>query len=216
MHAVDPTVINDRAYEGHAIPSKSFIPEGAALHGASTELQYDPEEARRLVEEVKADGNWDGSIDLMCDQTPQERDVCQALQAMFEAVGITTNTEYRRDKATQVWAQRDYEVSLAYMAMPDTDISAGVWNNFGSTSGTNPFWYKNPNLDEAARELRGAGTVEEQRAASAKIQAAFDENPPIAMLSTMAKTTAWNHNVTGVVPSGAYTVFLDKVVVTDN
>lgn len=216
VHAIDPSVINERAYEGHAIPSKSFIPEGAALHGASTQLEYDPDEASRLVDEVKADGEWDGSIDLMCDQTPQERDVCQALQGMFEAVGITTNTEYRRDKATQVWAQRDYEVSLAYMAMPDTDISAGVWNNFGSTSGTNPFWYKNPSLDEAARELRGAETVDEQRAALAKIQQAFDEDPPIAMLSTMATTTAWNDNVTGVVPSGAYTVFLDKVIVTDN
>lgn len=216
VHAIDPQIINDRAYEGGAIASKSIIPEGGAMHGAPTTLGYDQEAAAALVEEAKADTDWDGTINLMCDQTTQERDVCQALEGMFNAVGFNTETEYRRDKANQVWVVRDFEVALTSSAMPDTDLPSVMWNNYGSTSGTNVTGYSNPDLDEAARELRGAQGTEEIQAATAKIQAAFDEDPPVAMLATQATTYAWNDNVSGVQPSGAYTVFLDKVVVTQN
>lgn len=216
VQAIDPEIINDRAYEGGAIASKSIIPEGAAMHGAPTTLVYDPEAAAALVEEAKADSDWDGTVNLMCDQTTQERDVCQALEGMFNAVGFNTEVEYRRDKANQVWVSRDFEIAVTASAMPDTDLPSVMWNNYGSTSGTNVTGYNNPDLDEAARELRGAQGVEDIQAATAKIQAAFDEDPPVALLATQATTYAWNDNVTGVVPSGAYSVFLDKVVVTEN
>ncbi|NLT29688.1 MAG: ABC transporter substrate-binding protein [Propionibacterium sp.] len=215
VHAIDPTVINERAYEGTAIPSKSVVPEGAALFGASTSLEYDVEAATALVEEAKADG-FDGTINLMCDQTPAERNVCQVLQAQFDAVGFSTEVEYRRDKANQVWAMHDFEVSLSYQAMPDTDIPANLWNNYGSTANTNVNGYNNPNFDSAGIELLGANSVEDKQAALAKVQEAFDEDPPIAMLSTMATTVGWNDNVFGVVPSGAYTVFLDQAIVGTN
>ncbi|MGJ3507230.1 ABC transporter substrate-binding protein [Enemella sp. A6] len=215
VHALDPNVINDRAYEGTAIPSKSVVPEGAALFGEKTSLEYDVEKAKKLVEEAKADG-FDGNLDILCDQTPAERKVCQVLQAQFDAVGFNSKVEYRRDKANKVWAEHDFEVSLSYTAMPDTDIPANLWNNYGSTANTNVTGYQNPNFDTAGIELLGANTVEDKQKALAKVQQAFDEDPPIAMMATMATTVGWNDNVTGIVPSGAYTVFLDQAVVSDN
>ncbi|MGJ3507226.1 ABC transporter substrate-binding protein [Enemella sp. A6] len=211
--AIDPKVINDRAYEGTAIPSKNYVPEGAALFGKNTTLEYDPEGAKKLVEEAKADG-FDGNIDLMCDQTAQERDVCQVLEAQFNAVGFTTKTDFRRDKVQQIWVQREFEVGLTSQAMPDTDIGSVAWNNYGSTSATNVTGYDNPDFDKAAIEMRGAKTTDDKRKALTNIQTALDEDPPVAMLATMATTVAWNENVTGIEPAGAYTVHLDKAVVT--
>lgn len=214
IHAIDNDVLNDRAYEGKAVADNSFVAEGSALAGEPSSLQYDPEAAKKLVEEAKADG-WDGSIQLMCAQTAQERKTCQTLEGMLNAVGFQVTTDYNRNKTSRVWVERDFELAVTAQAVPDTDVTAQLLNNFGSESPTNIAGNASTELDAAAEELRGSRDVEAKRAAMTKVQKALDADPPMAVLAAAQTTTAWNDNVTGVVPSGAYTVFLDKVVVTD-
>src|SRR5690606_35477806 len=58
--AIDPELVNDRANEGAGVPSSALFPETSSLTQDGVEgLAHDPDAARALVEEAKADG-FDG------------------------------------------------------------------------------------------------------------------------------------------------------------
>ena len=67
-HAVDRQVINDRAFEGKGIVTNALAHEGTLLWSpelqecADQEPGYDPDAASALVQEVKDETGWDGSL----------------------------------------------------------------------------------------------------------------------------------------------------------
>ncbi|HEX7097479.1 MAG TPA: ABC transporter substrate-binding protein, partial [Acidimicrobiales bacterium] len=54
--AIDPEQINQRVWDGKGLPTAKLVHPDSRLAYDTEGLSYDPEEAKRLVEEVKADG----------------------------------------------------------------------------------------------------------------------------------------------------------------
>src|SRR5262249_14093159 len=60
---IDPSVINDRVYQGKGITTSDLFPPGSMWHDPSVKgIPYDPAHAKQLVDQVKKDTGWDGTL----------------------------------------------------------------------------------------------------------------------------------------------------------
>jgi peptide/nickel transport system substrate-binding protein len=65
-YAVDPVVVDQRANKGAGYPGGSFFQQGSKWKSASPVHTYNLDQAKKLVQEVKAEGKWDGSVRMSC------------------------------------------------------------------------------------------------------------------------------------------------------
>ena len=74
--ATDTGVMDERANDGTGLPGKTLLSDRSFYYDADLFPEYptNADEARRLVEEVKAEGNWDGTIRLQCHNAPSRID----------------------------------------------------------------------------------------------------------------------------------------------
>ena len=90
FHALDPEILNDRANEGTGLSTKSLLDSRSQFYDAALfpEFPTDPDKARELVEEVKAEGNWDGSIRMHCHNAPSRVQWALAVEALLKKRGL--------------------------------------------------------------------------------------------------------------------------------
>src|SRR4029078_10393964 len=88
-YAIDADLINNRALGGKGLPGKGIINGKTTTLKATTGLPYDPAKARDLLNQVKADRNWDGSTTAICAETPaSNKEACITVAALLNAVGF--------------------------------------------------------------------------------------------------------------------------------
>lgn len=207
--ALDPTAVNERAFNGDADATNSIVPPGSPLHTTSSTLRYDPDLARELVAEVRADG-WDGSMEILCGSTPQEMNLCLAVSTSLNDVGMSVTTDFPVDKTQRVFVKHDYQLGSQTMAISDTDIYTNLANNFASDAKSSYTAYSDPASDAGIAALAGARDLDARRAAIAEIQAAWDANPPVAIVAGVAGVNAWTDQVAGIVAGASGTVRFDR------
>src|SRR5690606_10040295 len=59
---IDPDVIDERVNNGTGYPGGEYFQEGSKWASSAPVNEYDLERAKALVQEVKAEGEWDGSV----------------------------------------------------------------------------------------------------------------------------------------------------------
>lgn len=207
--ALDPDSINERAFNGDALPTTSIAPEGSPLHAVSSTLGYDPELARRLVAEVKAEG-WDGSMELICGATPQEMNLCMGVEASLNDVGMSITSDFPLDKTQRVFVKHEYQLGSQTMAISDTDVYTNLANNFAGGAKATYTAYSDPASDAGIQALGAAKDLDARKKAIADIQAAWDANPPVAIVAGIAGVNAWSAQVSGIVAGASGTVRFDR------
>lgn len=209
MLAVDPQVINERAFEGQLDARKALVSENSRFNSdAIEELPTDPDRAQELVDEAKADG-FDGSVELLCTTSPAQRpDTGLAVEAMLEAVGfdVTVTSIEQGDQIAQV-VTGDFDLACwGFNAGPDTGITT-FNRTLASDSSTNRMSYGNDDMDDALVELFGAVGDDEVRAAMGTINEIYNRDAGTLSFGHIEEGAVWKEHVKGIVPTGA-TIFL--------
>ncbi|HRE01692.1 MAG TPA: ABC transporter substrate-binding protein, partial [Ilumatobacteraceae bacterium] len=113
--AIDPQLINDRAFSGSALMSTGLIPAGSEFFTPTTGPAYDPDAAAALVAEVKADTGWDGTIRLASANTSAKSEAAIAVKAMLDAVGFNVDLSSQHtgtEMSTLVRVDRDFDLAM--------------------------------------------------------------------------------------------------------
>src|SRR5699024_9213197 len=99
--AIDPQIPMDRAFDGAVAGSTSLFPDWSSLATPTRGPEPNIEEARRLLEEAKADG-YDGKIEYMDNADGDNRKRALAVQAQLEAAGFEVELELTRTIAERI------------------------------------------------------------------------------------------------------------------
>lgn len=215
-HAINRDIINERAFEGKLRTTNGIAAEGTLLWSpelqecADQEPAYDPDAAAALIEEVKADTGWDGSLLLVHADTDPGPEIAQAVEGMLEAVGFDVEVDLGPVTTVlipRVIIQADYEMAGWGFNADGATWVASLNDNLLSTSGSNRMAFGDPDMDAALGELYGAANVEDQRTALAAVQCVWKDHLPAMIYSVTEEGLVLAPNVKGVQRAGA-TIFL--------
>jgi peptide/nickel transport system substrate-binding protein len=197
--AIDPEVINERAWEGQARTGTALIDEDSVLYDGQEGPQPDPERAAELVEEAKA-GGWDGELTLLCPSEPGSEDVCLAFKAMADAAGMNVTLDSKRidDIIQQVLYDRNFEVAQFGMNLPDADPWLRLSSFLGTGSFVNSGGYSDPDMDAAIEALRSAPDLAGRQEALADIQAVWNETFPNLSYAAVEEVVVLDDSLRGM------------------
>lgn len=183
--ALDPQMINQRANEGAAPASSAVIsPQDKLLDPGVPGPATDPALARRLVDEVKAQTGWDGTVKFVCDNAPVRVETAIAAEAQLEAVGFKVDLQNAHpvgDTVKQVTADRNFDLACWGLA-PAQNLWPTFDRYFRSDSSGNLGGFADPAVDKALDELRLAANPDAVRTALGHLQEAWNRSVPSAVL----------------------------------
>lgn len=209
-YAVNPATINTRVYSGKGYASSDLFPSGALSSGTHG-LPYQPAKAGSLLQAVKRDSGWDGSISLLVSDDAAAQAQALTVQALLDRVGF----QVKLDTAPSISAfvndvYVNYDFDLAISA--DNVTESGPWAQLvQEISGPfNPNGYQNPEMDAALTQLQAAATPAQTKAATAKMQSIWNQTVPEVWFVVGQDTLLGSQKLRGVVPSSNATVLLGR------
>jgi len=215
--AIDPDLVNERANDGAGVVSSSLFPETSRFHQEGVEgLGHDPDAARVLVEQAKADG-FDGKITYLQGSSPQQRAIGLAVQAQLDAVGFETTTKFLAsitDLITRVAVDGDYDMSTWALSWRDSAPYARMFGINHSAGGVGYGTASSPEMDGLIEDFQAAATEEEQLAAAKALQEGWNELVPALVMGPSAEFAMWQEDVHGVTSNSNTMVLLDEAWVS--
>ncbi|MCD9623260.1 ABC transporter substrate-binding protein [Rhabdothermincola salaria] len=211
--AIDSQAYNDRGYDGMGFPTNSLMGPRSEWATEST-VEADPEEARRLLEEYKAETGWDGKMSTITAVGSEDR--AFSIQALLNNVGFDIEVEVLptiTDMINRVFIDANYDMISWGMNIADAEPWVALNNNLSSTSLANPSGYSDPQIDELLIELRGADDPARIQEILDEIQVIWDRDMPGVILSQQPELIAWNPSVHGVVPTIASMVLFNETFI---
>jgi peptide/nickel transport system substrate-binding protein len=211
-HAVDQTVVDDRATGGEGLPTSAIVPDGSAISPGVDGPGVDTTEASRLVGEARADG-WDGTISLVCSNSTPDMGI--TLQAQLQAVGFDVSLEQLAtpDLVTRVFVDQNYDLACSGAGVSEASPAVRLARFFGTGNALTGFG--DPQFDEALRELKRAATPDQMQTAMVTVQEIWNDTVPSVSLSAVENVIAWNDRVHGLVFNENYSFYFAKAYVTE-
>jgi peptide/nickel transport system substrate-binding protein len=202
--AIDPEIVNDRAYEGTVITSRALISEESRFWSdAIEEPSGDRDRAVQLVEEAVADG-VDPTVDLLCQTTPPSPDVAVAVAGMLEDVGFTVATRtLGTAEAVGDVIQGNFDGACWGLNFGPATTQRQVIFNLSSESPTNRIGYANPEMDAAILAFLAADDESDQQEVMADINRIFQEDFVSANIGVVEEGVVWKPNVHGIIGSAS-------------
>lgn len=210
--AIDPELVGQRGDDGLGLPGKAMFDERSRWATDVKGLPYDPDAARKLLDEAKADG-YDGTLNYIVLQEPTEAAIGLAVQSLLQAVGFTvnlTNANNAGDIVKQVYVQRDYDMAHAGIGLYEAIPFLGMQTTFAAGSPSNFSGYSNPQMDALLGKLQAADGDDQIRGVLGEIQTLWNETVPSVPVSSVMIYVAWQPNVGGVLPTATGIMLLDK------
>lgn len=208
-YAIDVETITERDRNGKGLPGKAlFGPASRWASGVET-LTYDPEKAKTLLEEAKAEG-YDGEVTITGVQTSQ--DTILTVSANLEAVGFTVETDIMRnvaDYTNKVFIERNYDVSTSGLSINEADPYQRLYSSMHSQAFTNSLGFADPDFDALIEELRTA-EGEDRADVLMRVDERFQELVPAVAFSAGTNFVYWSDNVHGVFATNDSMVAFDK------
>ena len=214
--AIDPDAINARVFNGTALATSALIHEDTpGLYSGVQGPAYDPELARKLVEEAKESG-WNGSLRLLADNSPIRINEAIAVEAVLESVGF--DVELDTDKSLTevlgtVASDRDYDLVIWGPNYTDEGMWALMNRQLNSQSMSNYYGYSDTRMDEALTDLRTASSVDEKKKIVARMQQIFNESPVIANIAAYEEDNIHSTRIGGLLLTRGSVLRYDKAFV---
>jgi peptide/nickel transport system substrate-binding protein len=202
-HAIDQEAIDERVNEGTGSPSSGIVGVDAGPFTVTQGLAHDPDRARELVDEAKADG-WDGEVSLICDAGRADQTLTVAAQ--LEAAGFEVETDITLTVSQlieRVRVDRNYELACWGF---NYDASTTWVRLFTAVGPGGPTGYQSDEMDAALAELQGAATPEQEQAAVEGVQAVWNDEVPSVPLAATPEAILMQDDLDGL-------VFTSKTVV---
>ncbi|HEX7097385.1 MAG TPA: ABC transporter substrate-binding protein [Acidimicrobiales bacterium] len=199
--ALDPEAIDARVNDGLGAPGSAIFNEKSRWYQELEGPAHDPEGAKDLVEAVKAERDWDGSIKLICDNSPSRVETGIAVQGQLEAVGfkVDLNTSATiSDLIDAVIIDANFELACWGLNTYEEEAWAPLADYLSTDGGANRSGYSDPAMDAALDALRVAGSHEESLEALADVQEIWNRTVPHVVLGASEEVIAWRDGVSGL------------------
>jgi peptide/nickel transport system substrate-binding protein len=210
--AIDPRVVNDRAFGGTAQAGSELFQSTFPWDPKVSGPKYDVEVAKKLVAEAKAAG-WNGNVRLACTSSQSGNNTALAVQTMLQAAGMTVDVSMGVGTATQlaVTTTKDFDLACWGLAIgPDHSALWALAQNLASNSASNRVGFNSPTVDQALRDLRVAKSDGDRTTAFKKIAEEVAAKIPWATLNSNEEYNAYSPKLHGLVGSNRSIVFFDK------
>jgi peptide/nickel transport system substrate-binding protein len=214
--ALDPKQLDARMNLGTGFPGFEFFVKGSRFDvGPMAETNVD--KAKTLVDTVKKEKNWDGTISVTClaEQATGPAFVL-AVATALNAVGFKASQDVKpsTEYITNVQTTRNYDVACWGFNVadeaPEAGLSRHVLSVAGGNSGGNAMNLNNTAIDNEIKVLRAAKTDPERKAAFEKILTVWKDEVPSVVYSNNPEVIASNKKVKGLKYNVATTVMFDK------
>ena len=210
--AIDPEVVNQRAYGGKAKASSAWFTSEFPWDPKVPGAKFDPEAAKKLVAEAKTAG-WNGTVRLLFVNTQVSRDMGLAVQTMLQAVGINAPMEVKEATAQQgvVISTKDFDLTTWGIATGVDDATLfSLVQNLKSDVTSNRIGFKSAIVDQALNDIRVSKTDAEKTAAYKKIAEEVAAQLPWVNLAQIDEYSAVSTKVQGATFGGRGYIFFDK------
>ena len=211
--AVNPEVINQRAYSDKAQSGSALLQESFRWYPGVEGPEYNLDNAKKLVSEAKAEG-WSGQVRIIYTNAPTAQAVGLATQTMLQAAGIDVALDTTKDTTGHIGTitvQKDFDISGWGLAISSDDgAMPALAQNLSSTSASNRVGYKNATVDQALKDLRAASTDDDKKAAFKTIAEEVAKDLPLLPFAAIEELIVWQEDVHGLVFNHSTSVHLDK------
>lgn len=216
--AVNTRIYNERVNQGTGIPSNQLFPQGSQWYSSGDAgVPYDTTKAKQLVQQVKQQTGWNGNLKFMCGNEPSNAAVPVALESMLQPIGINlqvTNDIPTATVITNVVVKKNFDMACWGYNVSDGAPFPNLWLQLDSQSPNNFAGFSSPVMDSALDALRVAATQQDQKAAIAKVVAAWNSGNPSVNLETVTELTIHKANLHGIEPTVATMALFDKAWVS--
>ena len=203
-YAIDPEVINQRAWGGQGWPDKGLANAVSNELTPTDGIPYDPDRARELLDEYKAETGWDGTVNAVAAGTPaSNREAAITVAAMLDAVGFNVQQDFDLSLVpfiTQVITDKNYEIVASWgFIYPESNLYSGLRQWASPEKGGFYNGYASEGFDAALDQMREAGTIEEYQASIEAIQSVINEEVPFQIYGADVGTTMARETIHGIV-----------------
>lgn len=198
-YAVNPDVINQRLWNGAGFVGTELFQKTSRFYTGTAGTAFDNAKAKALVEEVKKEGKWDGSIRISCHNGNPAWGL--AVQTLLEAAGFKVTR--KDDQAvsgliSDIQVKKDYDLACWGFNVYEDDPWINLNGNLNSKSAANWMGYANPEVDKFLDQAVAAKTDAERKTAFDGIAKIWTQDVPAAIYEATGEMIAWNKNVHGV------------------
>ncbi|WP_206065100.1 ABC transporter substrate-binding protein [Nocardioides sp. JQ2195] len=212
MHmAIDPEVIAERAYGGAGLPGNGIFASSSVWANDVDPLPFDPEAAKKLVDEAKADG-FDGKVTYMDASDPASRETALTVKAFLEAVGFQVKLDLVsnvQEQISKVAIDQNYDVGGWGISWREAGPYGRMFATLHSEGNLSVGMATSPELDALFDEFQAAETEDEQLDIMGRIQEQWNEQVPALVYGSTGEFLMWDTDVHGVVDSTNSMVLLD-------
>ncbi|WP_305093584.1 ABC transporter substrate-binding protein [Prescottella sp. R16] len=211
-YGVDPEAINNRANDGLGIASSTIVPETSVWNSGAEGVPFDPEKAKQLLDEAKADG-YDGKLTYLATSEKTNEAAALTTQASLNSIGFDVRIDYVNsvsDLVRKMYAEHDFDMTRGAFAFMDEAPYLRLYGGLGSDSRNNAAGYADPQMDTLLAAVKSATTADAKKDAIAQVQARANETVPYAVWGASKVFTAWDNNVHGVKRSADNIILFDE------
>jgi peptide/nickel transport system substrate-binding protein len=211
--AIDTATVDQRVNQGTGYPGSELFQKSSKWFTGVAGPKYDVQRARDLVNQVKADGSWDGSIRLECDNSPPRQAEALAVSTMLQAAGFKVNVNTSSDIAAvsaDVIVKKDFDIACFGINIFEQDPFVNLSQRFLSNSPSNFQGSVSATIDAAIKTGGIATTVDQRKAVFDQFAKAITEDVPLLIVAAATEYIAWNKNVHGIRPNVTTSVQFDK------
>jgi peptide/nickel transport system substrate-binding protein len=211
--ALDPNVINQRANAGAGYPGGEFFQKSSRWASLSPVNTFNLESAKKLVDEVKKEGKWDGSIRVNCHNAPSRQSWAEAMRTLLTAAGFTVKLKNDYDTnalIADILTNKSFDVGCWGFNFAEEAPEIALQQAVLSTSAANAMNYVNLDVDAQIKLVREGKTEADRKAALEKIQDVWRTDMPTPVYEAIPEMIAWQKKVHGLKMTVGTVVLFDK------
>ena len=216
-HAMDRELWNQRLAGGMGQPTSALVAESSRFYDGQEGPEYDADEAKRLVDEVKAETpDWDGSLELLISDAPENVEAGVVAKALLDAAGFDVTIV--NAPISQVTARQftgDYEIVIGGLAPSDADLASTFAAAMTPGGATNLTGIDDPELTEALTEFKAASDLDSQTEALNRVQEVYNRVQPFAVMANAEQYVIVDESVKGVVPTLSSVMLFDGAYIEE-
>ncbi len=210
--AIDPDVINQRAFNGEGHPTTKIFADWSKWHNDVPAFEQDTAQAKQLVDAAKAKG-YDGHLTYVTVNSPSSQAIATATQAMLNAVGFNVDVQYTAtitDMVKRMYVDHDFDMSYGSYSISDAVPFMRLDSALRSDSSNNILGYNSPEMDQLLDNAQHAVGDDAEKSALQAVEQKIHDDVPYLSVGWGANFVAWNQNVYGALPSNDGIMLLGK------
>jgi peptide/nickel transport system substrate-binding protein len=213
-YANDVNAINQRGFQGAQQAYSGIVPPGLGVLKPTKGVPYDLAKAKKLLDQVKAETGWDGSMRLTC--ASQSADYATAAAAVFDAAGFKIQADSSlavTPWTTKVITNQDFDLACAALSVYNGDywdsLALRVYNTPNHTN------FHSPEMDAAMVKLNQTplGSSAYQSVIN-QIQKIMNEQVPMIPQGSYDEVTLIQNDLKGVVVTTSGTTLFGSAYLT--